>query len=108
MARQPEAEPGAGEDDRAEGVEGVQRAVGGAADVRVAAGHLEFAARAGGDPELAALIQIERARNPLECVRILVEIDPAVVAFEADRRGVAAPFPASAERVAQAAAAGRV
>src|SRR5262245_57125357 len=84
VARQPEMDARAGEEYRAQRVERVQRTMRGTADVRLAAGDLEFEARAGGDPELAALIQVERARDALEGVRILLEIDPAIVAFHAD------------------------
>src|SRR5687767_15878436 len=77
----------------------MQRAVRRAADVGLAARHLEFAPGPGGRPQLAALFEIEDAGDPLERVRVAVERQPAVVMVQSHCAAVAAPLPGPAERV---------
>ena len=86
-------------DDGAERIERVQRAVGGPADVRLASRHLELAAGLRGRPDFTTLIELDRPGDPLEGVRIVAEQERASVLLQRDRARVARPCPRTPEDV---------
>src|SRR5688572_32555927 len=65
----------------------------------LAPGHLELAAWPRRDPQLPALIEIQHAGDPLERVRVLVELDRVVVDHQVDGLALPAPDPVAAESV---------
>src|SRR5687767_11425505 len=86
----------------------MQGAVGGAADVRVAARHPEFAARLRRDPDLTGLLQVEETRDPLERIRELVPVNLLINDTHAEDVRIALPNPFAAEIVDYRSAAGRL